>query len=68
VVVPVSVLTPVTSARASAHIGLPHASGPELAEKNREVALMRQWCQFRSIILIFLREASTTRYSFAAFA
>merc|ERR1719487_3148530 len=41
VVVPVSVLTPVTSARASAHIGLPHASGPELAEKNREVASMR---------------------------
>jgi len=54
VVVPVSVLTPVTSARASAHIGLPHASGPELAEKNREVASMRQWYQFRSIILIFL--------------
>jgi len=40
--------------RASAHIGLPHAYGPELAEKNREVASMRQWYQFRSIILIFL--------------
>jgi len=57
VVVPVSVLsvlTPYTNARASAQTGLPHPSGPELAEKNRSRVNASE-VPVSSIILIFFR-------------